>query len=456
MQFLFWLLLVICAIPQLRSEIRDYDSDNLNSWTQFQFINFIIFFAFITIQLLLNCFPDEEPRRSTFYVKKVKNPSPEPRTSFLNKIFFHWFTYTTWIGFRRPLTENDIFDINPENTCRELIPPFDKYFAESIEKGRRQQANKKKKTKVDSSDSKPLKTTNGSVVPAIIKAYGVPFLHAGFLQLIIMALLFAQPFLLDELITFTFFAAEKPLWQGLILAFGLFFVTFFAAIINGQYFYRTALTGIRIKTGLISAIYRKALRISMSTKKDTTVGEIVNLMSVDAQRFNDMINYFHDVWSGPVIMGIAIWLLYRILGVAVFAGLGVMILMIPISGVIYSRLEKFQVGQMAVKDERVKSMNEILSGMKVLKLYAWEPSFESLIAATRKKEMGILKNIAILNAGSYFTWTITPFLVSMVSYFTFVLLGNELTPNVTFVSITLFNILQFPMGVCKCYTTMER
>lgn len=287
------------------------------------------------------------------------------------------------------------------------------------------------------------------MVPAIIKAYGLPFLYAGFLQLIIMALLFAQPFLLDELINFTFEAATAPLWQGLLLVFGLFFSTFFSAIINGQYFYRTALTGIRIKTGLISAIYRKALRISIGTKKDTTVGEIVNLMSVDAQRFNDMINYFHDVWSGPVIMGIAIWLLYRILGVAVFAGLGVMLLMIPVSGVLYSRLEKLQVGQMAVKDERVKSMNEILTGMKVLKLYAWEPSFEKLISSTRSKELKILKGIAILNAGSYFSWTLTPFLVSVVSYVTFVLTGGVLTPNVAFVSVTLFNILQFPMGVCK-------
>lgn len=267
-----------------------------------------------------------------------------------------------------------------------------------------------------------------------------------------MALLFAQPFLLDELITFTNTLPgmePPPLWQGILLTVGLFLVTFFSAIINGQYFYRTALTGIRIKTGLISAIYRKALRISVGTKKDTTVGEIVNLMSVDAQRFNDMINYFHDVWSGPVIMGIAIWLLYLQLDVAVFAGLGVMILMIPVSGVIYSRMEKLQVAQMAIKDERVKSMNEVLTGIKVLKLYAWEPSFEKLIANTRSKEMKILKKIAIFNAGSYFSWTVTPFFVSVVSYVTFVLLGNELTPNIAFVSMTLFNILQFPMGVCE-------
>lgn len=135
--FLFWLVLVIFAIPQLRSEIQNYDSDNLNSWTEFQFINYIIYFALITILLLLNCFADKKPRRTTYVLTKSNKASPEQTSSFLNQILFQWFTHTTWIGYRRPLTEEDIYDINPENMSRELVPPFDKYFAASIDKGRR-------------------------------------------------------------------------------------------------------------------------------------------------------------------------------------------------------------------------------------------------------------------------------------------------------------------------------
>lgn len=146
-------------------------------------------------------------------------------------------------------------------------------------------------------------------------------------------------------------------------------------------------------------------------------------------------------------MGIAIWLLYRIIGVAVFGGLAMMILMIPVSGVINSRMENLDVAQMEIKDERIKSMNEIISGMKVLKLNAWVPSFEKLICSARGRELKILKTTAVYYAGLYLTWTLTPFLVSLVSYVTFVLLGGELTPNIAFVSVTLFNILQFPMEV---------
>lgn len=87
--------------------------------------------------LLLNCFADKKPRQTTYVITNTKRPSPEQTSSFLNQIFFQWFFKTTWIGYRRPLTEDDIYDINPENTSRELVPPFDKYFAESVEKGRR-------------------------------------------------------------------------------------------------------------------------------------------------------------------------------------------------------------------------------------------------------------------------------------------------------------------------------
>lgn len=133
--FLFWLLLVIFALPQLRWEINNFSPDDLNRWSQFQYINYITYFSLIAVMLFLNCFADKQPR-STTYVK-ASNPSPEKSSSFLRQIFFQWFDHTTWVGWRRPLTEKDIYDINPEDTSTELVPPFDKYFAESVEKGRK-------------------------------------------------------------------------------------------------------------------------------------------------------------------------------------------------------------------------------------------------------------------------------------------------------------------------------
>lgn len=133
--FLFWLMLVVFAAVQLRWEIQSFDADNLNRWTQFQFYNYIVYFTLIALMLLLNCFTDKPPRNTTY--PKSANPSPELRASFLSQLIFQWFDKTTWVGWRKPLTEQDIYDINPNDTSTELVPPFDKYFMESVEKGRK-------------------------------------------------------------------------------------------------------------------------------------------------------------------------------------------------------------------------------------------------------------------------------------------------------------------------------
>ena len=49
--------------------------------------------------------------------------------------------------------------------------------------------------------------------------------------------------------------------------------------------------------------------------------------------------------------------------------------------------------------------------IQVLKLYAWELSFQDKVLAIRAKELKVLRRAAYLNAASSFTWTCAPFLV---------------------------------------------
>merc|ERR1719266_865924 len=94
-------------------------------------------------------------------------------------------------------------------------------------------------------------------------------------------------------------------------------------------------------------------------------------------------------------------------------------------------------------------MNEILSGIKIIKLYGWEPSFENQVNGIRNKELRILKNLAYLSAGTSFIWTCAPFLVSLVTFATYVLVdeNNVLDSQKAFVSLALFNILRFPLSM---------
>lgn len=258
------------------------------------------------------------------------------------------------------------------------------------------------------------------------------------------------------LINFTS-APEAPLWHGFLFVIVFFALAVLSAILTGQFQYHCFLVGYRIRTALISAIYRKSLTISNAEKKNTTVGEIVNLMAVDAQRFFELINYLHILWAGPMVIALCIYFLWEILGIASLTGLVVMILMIPLNAYVANQLKYLQVKQMFKKDERVKIMNEVLSGMKVLKLYAWEPSFQETVGKVRSKELQIIRNAAIFNAYSFFIWNIIPFLVTLFSFVAFVFIdpeNNKITASTVFVALSLFNIMRLPITMFPVMITM--
>ena len=93
-----------------------------------------------------------------------------------------------------------------------------------------------------------------------------------------------------------------------------------------------------------------------------------------------------------------------------------MIILIPINGVIAVFVRKLQVKLMKQKDVRVKKMNEILQGMKILKLYAWEPSFKKEVEDIRDGEVNILTRMAYLSSGTAFIWTLPASLDRVSAY----------------------------------------
>ena len=89
--------------------------------------------------------------------------------------------------------------------------------------------------------------------------------------------------------------------------------------------------------------FSQALTLSNESRKDTTVGEIVNLMSVDAQRLQDVAGYLWMVWSSPLQIIIAVYMLWGIVGPSVLAGLAIMVLLIPVNGILATIQRNLQV-----------------------------------------------------------------------------------------------------------------
>ena len=146
-------------------------------------------------------------------------------------------------------------------------------------------------------------------------------------------------------------------------------------------------------------------------------------MSVDAQRFMELTTYLNMIWSAPFQMCVSLYFLWKTLGPSILAGVAVMIILIPINGYIAKKTKMLQVEQMKHKDGRIKLMNEVLNGIKVLKLYAWEGSFEEKVLDIRNKELYVLKRASYLHAFSSFTWHCAPFMASTVIDSSYILIS---------------------------------
>lgn len=104
---------------------------------------------------------------------------------------------------------------------------------------------------------------------------------------------------------------------------------------------------------------------------------------------------------------------------------------------------------MIEKDKRSKLVDEILNGIKIIKLYSWERSFKEKIANIRNKEVRQLNRSAYYMTGVEFAFSCAPFIISLALFTTYLLMdeNNVLTPNKAFVTLSLLNLLEIPFGM---------
>nr|XP_025034164.1 multidrug resistance-associated protein 1-like isoform X2 [Pelodiscus sinensis] len=170
-------------------------------------------------------------------------------------------------------------------------------------------------------------------------------------------------------------------------------------------------------------------------------------MSADAQQLMELTVNLNLLWSAPFQILMAIVFLWQELGPSVLAGVAVLILVIPINAFVAAKVKQLRKNQMKNTDQRIKLLNEILHGIKILKLYAWEPSYQKKVVEIREHEINVLKSSGYLTTFSMLTLTCIPFMVSLATFGVYFLLdeANVLTATKVFTSISLFNILRLPL-----------
>ena len=408
---------------------------------------------------------------------------PEVYAGPLSIAYFAWVTPLVNLGFKRPLEQADLAKLHPSDDPTRLNAALQAAWAAEVNRA--------------GAGGRP------SLFRALASAFGFDYAVGALCKFVYDGQQFVGPLLLQRLITFlsdynTGGGDEPPVRVGYELVALLAINAFSQSIVLHMYFHRAFRTGLRLKAATIAALYDKSLKVKsgaaemtkeaaaaldgakgrdkskgrtkeeakealssssaaaaaadeavaeadIRTKKKTT-GEVVNLMAVDAQRLQDTMSYIAMLWSGLFQISVSLWFLFSLLGPSVFAGVGIMLLSLPATSKLSVLSRQRQKRVMNIKDGRIKVENEVLGGMKIIKLYAWEAPFISKVDMIRDRELAALWDYQCLQMGSRVLWAAVPTLVSIASFAAFTLSGNELTAATAFTSLALFNLLRFPLA----------
>ncbi|KAJ9182559.1 hypothetical protein P3X46_006542 [Hevea brasiliensis] len=233
--------------------------------------------------------------------------------------------------------------------------------------------------------------------------------------------------------------------QGYLLASAFLVGKLVECLTQRHWFFRLQQIGIRLRAVLVAMIYNKGLTLSCQSKQGHTSGEIINFMTVDAERIGDFSWYMHDPWLVIIQVALALFILSKNLGLASLATLVATVVVMLLNYPLGRLQENFQDKLMKCKDKRMKATSEILRNMRILKLQAWEMKFLSKIEELRKTEAGWLKKFVYSSSIVSFVFWGAPTFVSVATFGACMLMGIPLESGKILSALATFRILQEPI-----------
>nr|XP_036233399.1 probable multidrug resistance-associated protein lethal(2)03659 isoform X1 [Bactrocera oleae]XP_036233400.1 probable multidrug resistance-associated protein lethal(2)03659 isoform X1 [Bactrocera oleae] len=311
-------------------------------------------------------------------------------------------------------------------------------------------------------DKKRQKHKEPKLLKAVLRVFGARYAGLGLtLFLLEIGLRVTQPLFLGGLVNYYANPANNESTNtAFLFALGVILCSALNVLLMHPYMMAVLHTGMKVRVALCSVIYRKALRLSKTALGSTTTGQVVNLISNDVGRLDTSLIHMHYLWLGPVEILVITLLMYREIGVSSLFGVAFMLLFLPLQAYLGKKTSVLRLRTALCTDERVRMMNEIISGIQVIKMYAWEKPFGKMVEYARRKEMKSIRNVnyirGILQSFIMFMTRVSIF-ASLVGY---VLLGQFLTAEKAFVITAYYNILRntmtvfFPLAISQFAETL--
>uniref|UniRef100_A0A673APF8 ATP-binding cassette, sub-family C (CFTR/MRP), member 9 n=1 Tax=Sphaeramia orbicularis TaxID=375764 RepID=A0A673APF8_9TELE len=245
-----------------------------------------------------------------------------------------------------------------------------------------------------------------------------------------------------------FMSSTELLQNSSVLAVLLFLALVLQRTFLQASYYVTIETGINLRGALLAMIYNKILRLSTSNMSmgEMTLGQINNLVAIETNQLMWFLFLCPNLWAMPVQVVMGVILLYYLLGSSALVGASVIVLLAPVQYLIATKLADTQKITLEHSTDRLKKTTEILKGIKLLKLYAWENIFCDSVEETRGKELTSLKTFAFYTSLSIFMNAAIP-IAAVLATFVMHHFVNETGPSSSeaFAALALFHILVTPL-----------
>ncbi|KIM34225.1 hypothetical protein M408DRAFT_303315 [Serendipita vermifera MAFF 305830] len=279
------------------------------------------------------------------------------------------------------------------------------------------------------------------------------FWIGGFMKLFGDVAQMTSPLLVKEIIKFAqrsyaaYLAGTEapPIGVGVGLSFALFIQQTVGSWALHHSFYRGSTSGVLLRGGLISAIFDRSLILTSRARTTLSNGRLINHISTDVSRIDFCSMFFHIAWSSPIGLIICLVLLIVNLGPSALAGFAIFFIGTPLQTWVMKRLFNVRKKAMVWTDKRAKLLQELLSGMRVIKFFTWELPFIKRIGEYRQREMAHIRTLLLIRSGNNAVAFSLPAIAAVVSFITYSALGHELDAAVIFTSLTLFQLARLPL-----------
>uniref|UniRef100_A0A672ZZ09 ATP-binding cassette sub-family C member 5 n=1 Tax=Sphaeramia orbicularis TaxID=375764 RepID=A0A672ZZ09_9TELE len=351
-------------------------------------------------------------------------PHPLDNAGFFSFTTFAWMTPMMWAIFRNKLDISKV-NLSTFDTSETSGDRLNRLWQEEVAKVGMEKA---------------------SLIRAVLRFQRTRLILSVIVGVAAMVAVFLGPaVLVYQILNYVDDPKKSTVSYGIGLSFGLFFTEFCKAFLISLLWALNLRTAGRLKGAFSSLAFQKIT--SLRVYSGISMGEMINVVTSDGHRIFEAVLFGSFTLASPVLFIVCVIYSCYVLGYTALTGVGTYLIFIPIQILLAKLINIFKLKAIMLTDSRVRTVNEILSSIKLIKMYAWEESFEKKIADLRKKEKKQLQKVSYVQNGNISITSIIPTIATVFTFLVHTLLGLELNTPDAFTTIAVFNSMRFCLAL---------